>query len=475
MTLSDPEVSTLLQRRFIPVRFSMWLSGPATDPDGRDFVFKDGFYPYPGLILTDADLNVLARTASDCGPRETLGVLHHVLRTHPELAPDGAELEAPIYDTGDPAQAELQALAGQFDRGPAAARPPLIPAFDRWLGQHGARLPDVAAVARALLGDCHYLAGDFARAEELWREVVERHPEHPIRHRCRFNLIDKNVWPQPEHPALQGAARPGVAVHPPEVPWPEVRAINLTAVRSQSRYLRSPGGMPFVEVPAGSFTMGGSPAIYKNELPLRQVTLSQPCLMSAWPVTRGDWRSFRPDSWPDIEGEGLAAELPVTWVTWHEASAWCAWRTGLDQHDGWRYRLPTEAEWERAARGGLEGMRHPWGNEPLEPRRANYNGARAVPVASYPPNAYGLFDMLGNVAEYCRDRYHGGAYGMTSTEVVDPAGPDEREQPRDLRVVRASVIGAGFSEMISYVSWRAGNDADRAVGCFGFRVVAERS
>jgi len=107
--------------------------------------------------------------------------------------------------------------------------------------------------------------------------------------------------------------------------------------------------------------------------------------------------------------------------------------------------------------------------------RANYSLPRAVPFGCYEPNAFGLFDVLGNVCEYCSDRFHGAAYAFTPEEVTDPTGPTEEQQPRDLRVVRASLIGSPFTEVVSYTSWRTSNDADRGIGCFGFRLVAERS
>jgi formylglycine-generating enzyme required for sulfatase activity len=472
LALSDPVVTALLNEHFVPVRFSMWMVGPGTDLPGRDFVQKDGHYPYPGLILADPELNVIARTKSTADVEHTLQALKEALKQRPDLNPGGASLAAPPYDAGDPAQVQFLALQRSFDGSPAADRPRSIPLLEQWIEDYAARLPDVAAMARTLLGDCHYIAGDFLAAEALWRKVVELHPQHPVRHRCSFNLLDKRVWPEATHPALVGCPAPGVAVHPPVVPNGEVRARNLAGLDDDPRYERSPGGMVFARVPAGTFTMGGSPAVYATELPTRRVTLSRPYLLAAWPVTRAQWREFRPDAWPGEEGAGLAGALPHVLVTWHEANAYCEW---LSNRDGWKYRLPTEAEWERAARGGLEQMKYPWGDEPLDPERANYNLPRPVPVASYPPNAFGLFEMLGNVSEYCSDRFHGSAYSFTPSQVVDPTGPTAEQQPRDIRTVRASLVGSPFTEMISYLSWRAGNDADRASGCFGFRVLAERA
>lgn len=96
----------------------------------------------------------------------------------------------------------------------------------------------------------------------------------------------------------------------------------------------------------------------------------------------------------------IADQNPPIYVNYHEALAYAEWAGK---------RLPTDAEWEKAARGGLVGQRYPWGNEPPTDAHARFQGEKyrldvvngAVPSGSYPPNAYGLFDMTGNVAEWC--------------------------------------------------------------------------
>ncbi len=111
---------------------------------------------------------------------------------------------------------------------------------------------------------------------------------------------------------------------------------------------------------------------------------------------------------------------PVVSVSWHDAIAYCEW---LSSVTGRQYRLPTEAEWERAARGGLENDLYPWGNTPPD-QLPNYttrwkNGPEQVGL--YPPNAYGLYNLGDNVHEWCTDWYDAGYY--ESSPERNPQGP----------------------------------------------------
>lgn len=201
--------------------------------------------------------------------------------------------------------------------------------------------------------------------------------------------------------------------------------------------------MAFVRVPAGEFWMGSAEddaAADADERPRHLVRLTRPFFIGVHEVTQAEYEQVVGEnpSWFSPNGHGRdrlgdvdAARLPVDYVTWDEAVAFCRRLSDLpdEKRAGRRYRLPTEAEWEYAARAGSE-RRYHFGDEPsaeyanihlgerdLDGRREG----RTTPVGSHAPNAFGLCDTCGNVWEWCQDRYAADYY--TASPEDDPAGP----------------------------------------------------
>jgi formylglycine-generating enzyme required for sulfatase activity len=190
-----------------------------------------------------------------------------------------------------------------------------------------------------------------------------------------------------------------------------------------------------VLIPAGPFVMGGD---YDEEQPRHRVVLDA-FWIDRFEVTNQQYAEYlratgaqAPLFWNKSErfhsGEKFPRH-PVVGISWFEAKAFCEWKGK---------RLPTEAEWEKAARGGREGLAYPWGNVP-DRARANFEGQGTLPVGSFPPNDYGLFDMSGNVWEWVSDWFDA-EYYRKSPE-VNPTGPDSGRE----KVVRGGsyVDGSG--------------------------------
>ena len=175
-----------------------------------------------------------------------------------------------------------------------------------------------------------------------------------------------------------------------------------------------------VLIPAGSFEMGdhfneGN----SHERPVHRVTLDA-FYMDKYEVTNAQYGKFmsvaghrEPIYWDDSRFN--QPNQPVVGVSWDDAVAYARWAGK---------RLPTEAEWEKAARGRLEGRKYPWGNT-IDSSKARYNqdysGGKPTSVGSYSANGYGLYDMAGNVWEWCADWYDEDYY--SSSPSSNPQGP----------------------------------------------------
>ena len=183
-------------------------------------------------------------------------------------------------------------------------------------------------------------------------------------------------------------------------------------------------------IPAGPFLMGSDDED-KDERPQHTVELSA-YWIGKYPVTNVEYQAFIRDAghrppyhWGGDTCPEDKSDHPVVNVTWKDAAAYCEW---LSKETGKDYRLPTEAQWEKAARGE-DGRKYPWGNEWDASRLNSYEGGRfdTSPVGLFSPKGdspYDVADMLGNVAELCGDSYKKAEYKRRAIGgVVDPEGP----------------------------------------------------
>ena len=177
-------------------------------------------------------------------------------------------------------------------------------------------------------------------------------------------------------------------------------------------------------IPEGWFRMGSEQG-QDNERPIHRVWIDA-FQLAACQVTNFEYGEFlrqagklAPPFWNDPNFNH--PQQPVVGVSWHEADAYCQW---LAERTGRAYRLPTEAEWERAARGGVDGGRFPWGESPPEslPNYATRWQNRPEPVGQSEPNTYGLFDICANVHEWCSDWYAADYYTISPDR--NPRGPE---------------------------------------------------
>ena len=174
-----------------------------------------------------------------------------------------------------------------------------------------------------------------------------------------------------------------------------------------------------------------------------------------------------PYVWEDHNPPAGHGSHPVVLVSFDDAVAYCRW---LSEAIGRVVRLPTEAEWEKAARGGAEGLRYPWGDD-IDASRGNFledpsakhqSGTR--PTGTYPPNAFGLCDVVGNVWEWVSDWYGGEYYG--GGDMNDPRGPDAGS----MRIVRG---GSWVNDDVKMLrcAYRHKVPPDTYAYSIGFRVV----
>jgi formylglycine-generating enzyme required for sulfatase activity len=250
-------------------------------------------------------------------------------------------------------------------------------------------------------------------------------------------------------------------------------------------------------IPAGEFLMGSDDA-EEDERPVHPVDVDD-VFIGVQPVTNAEYarfvrdtghrapamyepplvvsaggaereRTFRQEgakfAWNGGEPPDDRADHPVTLVRYDDATAYCAWLSAVSEKP---FRLPTEAEWEKAARGGVESKRYPCGDR-LDRDRANFlvdpamkSGHGTTPCRTYPPNAYGLYDVAGNVWEWVSDWYDPRYY--TQSPARNPKGPATGQ----LRLIRGGGWPVADVRMLS-CSHRHKVPPDTYSYAIGFRV-----
>ncbi len=230
-----------------------------------------------------------------------------------------------------------------------------------------------------------------------------------------------------------------------------------------STFIAATGHVTTAEQFGDSFVFGG---LLPDDFPPTQGVAAAPW----WRLVEGaDWQHPEgPQS--TLTGRG---DHPVVHVSWLDAVAFCEWSGTA---------LPTEAQWERAARGGVDGAHYPWGHE-REPDgehlmnvfQGDFPGGNTgadgwigtCPVGSFPPNRFGLHEMTGNVWEWCADWFDGTYYARSPVD--DPRGPETG----DVRVMRGGSYLCHDSYCWRYrVDARSSNALDSTAGNIGFRVVS---
>jgi len=300
-------------------------------------------------------------------------------------------------------------------------------------------------------------------AEDIIDEYLEEQMQAGVSARSAPPvLVKKPVGSAPIRPVAASPSRP----------TPLQRAEEKKAFPN----FTNPAGIAMLLVPSGSFLMGSDdPEAAPNERPPTQTHLSA-FYLSRWPVTNAQYERFDP-AHRAKRAPGAGDNNPAVYVTKADAARFCTW---LSQHEKRKYRLPTEAEWEYAARG-TDGRKFPWGNRldaddlanladanknlPWSERTINCGFAETSPVGSFPRGAspFGMEDMAGNVWEWCLD----GLTPYPGRERTNPRGP--LDGPKQI------YRGGSWKSRISSLrtSTRATNSPAYSANDVGFRIACE--
>lgn len=339
-------------------------------------------------------------------------------------------------------------------------------------------------------------------AEEIRQLELRKETLKPLWHWNAPGPVFDVVFLPDGHLAIANANGTVYIVKLPEGPVPvalsaaEAKAVQEEAARALNvkTTMENTAKMPLTLIPAGTFLMGATanePHRQGHEGPQHVVTISKPFWMGSTEVTVGQFRQFITETKHAMPRSGVAGgtltpkldlewtnpgwkqddTFPATCITWHDAVAFCAWLSKKEQRT---YRLPTEAEWEYACRAGTQSPYY-WGDD----KQAFSDYAHVAPVGAtgqpqsvgkLKPNPWGLYDMCGNLWEWCADRHDGKPYNPATH--IDPQGPPKG----DSRVAR----GGGWTTGVPARQLRSAN---RDPACptppewhfngIGFRVVCE--
>lgn len=256
---------------------------------------------------------------------------------------------------------------------------------------------------------------------------------------------------------------------------------------SKAGDVRTVNGVKLVWCPPGRFRMGSPPHEVERRYDEAQVdvTLTKGFWMGQYEITQGQWQRLM-GAFMQPQNKGAGEDFPVYWVSYLEAEEFCRQLTAQARASGalpagWEFRLPTEAQWEYACRAGTTtatAFGDKLSNQQANFQQKPYNGAVAVPplkqaakVGSYSPNAWGLYDMHGNVWEYCRDWYHGQLPGGVDPDLSAVQGVMNRDGTYS-RVRR----GGAFVEegWTCRSACRLRYEPERRSDHIGFRLVAVR-
>ena len=288
--------------------------------------------------------------------------------------------------------------------------------------------PDIQADRYLVRAERQIEQQDYAGAKESMDRILELQQEHGLdvpeefafRHAqisLRLDLYDEAAESATKY--LTQAGRDGEHYR---AALELLDAVDQAKAAAEAARRRPPGesrvfdGIEFVWVPAGEFLMGSTSAeAYDEEQPLTRVRISRGYWLGKYEVTQAEWQAVMGSN--PSEFKNCGPNCPVEKVSWNDVQEFIRRLNGRTGEG--RYRLPTEAEWEYAARAGTSGDRY--GNLAAIAWYGDIREGRTQPAGRKAPNAWGLCDMLGNVFEWVQDWYGFGPY--PGGFVTDPQGP----------------------------------------------------